>query len=68
MPSQIQNAAKRQQVELPDFWKGAVALHLVSSWARDGTSLTDHVLDTFASLFDNLSKRFEDLNDWAAQE
>ena len=66
--SQIQAAAERQGVELPRMWKGVVALRLVSSWAQDSTTLSDDVLDTFAALFSELARRFQELNDGTRHE
>ena len=59
LPSQIKAAAKRQTLDLPEGWKASVALHLVSSWAEEGTTLADEVLDTAALLFSALNERFE---------
>lgn len=59
LPSQIKAAAKRQARDLPEGWKASVALHLVSSWAKEGTTLSDEVLDTAALLFSALNERFE---------
>ena len=59
LPSQIKAAAKRQDIDLPEGWKASVALHLVSSWAEEGTTLEDEVLDTAALLFSTLNERFE---------
>ena len=59
LPSQIKAAAKRQALDLPKGWKASVALHLVSSWAEEGTTLVDEVLDTAALLFSELDARFE---------
>ena len=59
LPSQIKAAAKRQKINLPEGWKASVALHLVSSWAEEGTTLADEVLDTAALLFSALNARFE---------
>ena len=60
LPSQIKAAAKRQKIDLPEGWKASIALHLVSSWAEEGTTLTDEVLDTAALLFSTLNARFEE--------
>ena len=59
LPSQIKAAAKRQALDLPGGWKASVALHLVSSWAEEGTTLVDEVLDNAALLFSALNERFE---------
>ena len=59
LPSQIKAAAKRQALDLPEGWKASVALHLVSSWAEEGTTLADEVLDNAALLFSALNERFE---------
>ena len=55
----LQAAAKRQALDLPKGWKASVALHLVSSWAEEGTTLADEILDTAALLFSALDERFE---------
>ena len=60
LPSQIKAAAKRQKIDLPEGWKASIALHLVSSWAEEGTTLADEVLDTAALLFSALNARFEE--------
>ena len=59
LPSQIEAAAKRQTLNLPEGWKASVALHLVSSWAEKGTTLADEVLDTAAVLFSELNACFK---------
>ena len=59
LPSQIKAAAKRQKIDLPEGWKASIALHLVSSWAEEGTMLADEVLDTAALLFTALNEKFE---------
>ena len=59
LPSQIKAAAKRQALDLPGGWKASVALHLVSAWAEEGTTLVDEVLDNAALLFSALNERFE---------
>ncbi|MFL9876717.1 AAA family ATPase [Paraburkholderia megapolitana] len=58
LPSQIKSAAKREGIELPDGWKTAVALNLVSSWAQKGDKLPDHVLEAAGKLFAELRSRF----------
>ena len=58
LASQIESAAMRQELELPKGWKASVALHLVSSWAEQGTALPDDILDTAALLFSTLNVRF----------
>ena len=59
LPSQIETAAKRKSLDLPVGWKASVALKLVSSWAENGTILSDDILDAAASLFAAMNKRFE---------
>lgn len=58
LPDQIKAAAKRQGIALPDGWKTAVALNLVSSWAQTGITLPDPVLEAAAKLFAVLQSRF----------
>ena len=60
LPSRIEAAAERQAVELPEGWKASVALHLVSSWAEQGTTISDGTLDAAASLFAEINRRFQD--------
>ena len=60
LPSQIKAAASRQSMELPKGWKAYVALHLVSSWAENGTTLKDDILDKAALLFTEMNKRIDD--------
>lgn len=62
LSSQIKAAAKRQVLDLPEGWKASVALHLVSSWAEEGTKLADEVLDNAALLFSALNERFENMD------
>ncbi len=58
LPDQIKSSAKRQDIELPEGWKATVALHLVSSWAQNGVTLPDTVLEAAAKLFTLLQARF----------
>lgn len=58
LPSQIKAAANRRSIELPQWWKASVALHLVSSWAEKQTTLDDDVLDRAALLFAVMNERF----------
>ena len=60
LPSQIKAAAKRQALALPKGWKASISLHLVSSWAEEGTTLADEVLDKAASLFSALNEKFKE--------
>ena len=41
-------------------WKASISLHLVSSWAEEGTTLADEVLDKAASLFSALNEKFKE--------
>ena len=59
LPSHIEAAAKRQGLTLPTFWKASVARHLVSSWAENGATLPDGILDTAALLFSTINEWFE---------
>ncbi len=61
LPDRIKAAAKRTSLELPDGWKAATALELVSMWATQGTTLPDPVLDNAALLFSAIRERFEKL-------
>lgn len=58
LPDQIKAAAKQQGVELPLGWKTSVALQLVSSWAEQGVTLPDPVLETAAKLYAAVLARF----------
>lgn len=62
LPSQIKAAAKRRSIELPEGWKASAALHLVSTWAKEGTVLSDPVLDAAAGVFKAISERTERLS------
>ncbi len=62
LPSQIKAAAKRRSVELPEGWKASAALHLVSTWAKERTVLSDPVLDAAAVVFKAISERTERLS------
>jgi len=44
---------------MPEGWKASVALNLVSSWAKEGTTLSDEVLDIAELLFSALNEQFE---------
>lgn len=59
LPSQIEFAAERHEIVLPQGWKASVALHIVSLWAERDPSLSDNVLDAAASIFSALAGRFE---------
>lgn len=59
LPSQIKAAAKRKKIDLPEGWKASIALHLVSSWAEKGTTLSAEVLNSAALLFSTLNARIE---------
>jgi hypothetical protein len=58
LPDQIKAAAKRQGVDLPEGWKTTVALQLVSSWAQQGVTVPDPVLEAAAKLYAVLHARF----------
>ncbi|MNS54547.1 hypothetical protein D3C72_873460 [compost metagenome] len=58
LPDQIKTAAKREGVALPEGWKTAVAILLVSSWAEQGVTLPDSVLEAVAKLYATLQVRF----------
>jgi predicted ATPase len=58
LPDQIKAAAKRHAVDLPEGWKTTVALHLVSSWAQQGVTVPDPVLEAAAKLYAVLHARF----------
>ena len=65
LPSQIKVAAERRSLDLPGGWKASVALYLVSDWAENGTTLSDHILDTAAELFAAINDSFTDVGDTA---
>ena len=58
LPSQIESAARRQAVDLPDGWKGSVALRLVSAWAQGAREVPDRTLDAAGRLFEEIRSRF----------
>lgn len=58
LPDQIKAAAKRLGVDLPEGWKAAISLQLVSSWAQQGVTVPDTVLDAASKLFTTLRARF----------
>lgn len=58
LPDQIKAAARRQSESLPEGWKTAVALRLVSSWAQNAVQLPDAVLSRASQLFGVLNSRF----------
>ena len=60
LPSRIESAAEAQGADLPTAWKTVVALHLVSSWAEEGTTLPAKTLDRAASLFADINRRFDE--------
>jgi predicted ATPase len=62
LPFQIKVAAKRENIDLPDGWKAAVALNLVSLWAQNNIVLPDIVLNTAAKLFAEIQDRFANTN------
>jgi energy-coupling factor transporter ATP-binding protein EcfA2 len=62
LPSQIKAAAKREKITLPDGWKASVAIHLVSSWAEQKTTLPSDVLDRATALFTAAQKRFAQMD------
>ncbi len=60
LPSRIESAAEAQAADLPLSWKTVVALHLVSSWAEEGTTLPAETLDAAALLFAEINRRFDE--------
>lgn len=60
LPSQIKSAARRQTVNLPDGWKAAVALTLVSAWAQGTREVPEHTLEAAGRLFEEIRSRFAD--------
>ncbi len=62
LPSQIKAAAQRQNIELPDGWKASAAIHLVSTWAEQKTTLPDDILDRAAILFAEIQERFTQMD------
>jgi hypothetical protein len=59
LPNQVKAAARRLHINLPDGWKAAVAIYLVSQWAEAVMNLSSDVLDRASALFFELRKRFE---------
>lgn len=62
LPGQIKAAAERQGVQLPDGWKASAAIHLVSSWAEQKTTLPNDILDRAAALFTQIQSRFAQMD------
>lgn len=58
LPDQIKAAAKRLGVDLPEGWKATISLQLVSSWAQQGVTVPETVLDAASKLFTTLRARF----------
>lgn len=58
LPDRIKASAKEKGIDLPDGWKTTVALQLVSSWAQQGTVLSDSILKKAEKLFAVLQQRF----------
>lgn len=64
---QIQAAAKRLNVNLPDGWKAELVRQIVTVWAKANPSdVSDDILDRAASLFDAINKRFSQFDQRAA--
>jgi len=49
--AQVEAAAKRQAISLPEGWKPTTALHMVRRWAESGSALPDEVLERGETLF-----------------
>lgn len=60
LPSQIESAAQRQGVDLPEGWKGSAALSLVSSWGKRPRKVPEETLDAAARVFGAVRDRFGD--------
>jgi predicted ATPase len=58
LPRQIKAAAERKSIELPEGWKPAVAIHLVSDWAENRTILHADVLDNAELVFKAIRESF----------
>jgi hypothetical protein len=58
LPDQIQSAANRLNIELPDGWKASVAIKIVSEVAEGKTALPPSVLDAASVLFGCIRQRF----------
>jgi len=58
LPKQIRAAAERKSIQLPEGWKPAVAMHLVSDWAEKRTLLPDDVLDDAEVVFKAIRESF----------
>ena len=56
--AQVEAAAIRQGISLPDGWKPSTALHMVRQWSEKGTRLPDEVLDKAELLFQAISGAF----------
>ena len=56
--NRIQDAAKRQGINLGQGWKARAALELVGNWAENRTTLPNEVLDAAAQLFQAINRSF----------
>lgn len=61
LPSQVKAAANRRNFTLPMGWKASVALHLVASWAKNGTTFDDEIIDKAAALFSAIIEAFHNI-------
>lgn len=59
LPTQIKSSALRKSIDLPNGWKVAIAIKIVSDIAEGKITFDTNVLDVASLLFSNISKRFE---------
>jgi hypothetical protein len=62
LPSQIRAWSERRGIELPEGWKVSAAIHLVSQWAEQKTTLAGGVLERAAALFAGVKGRFAQMD------
>ena len=60
LPTKVEAAAEEAGVELPHLWKGAVAQHLVTSWAERSIAVPDAILDRASLAFEAMNTRLEE--------
>ena len=58
----IKSAANRHEVELPDGWKAELARRIAVTWSTtDPNDIPVDILDRAALLFEELTKRFDNV-------
>ena len=58
----IKNAARRNNVELPNGWKAEVARQIVTQWSKTNSNdILPEILNKAEKLFKELMKRFDEI-------